>query len=247
MHLNKSILLLGAALLVTSPIYATPTTTTYWGGFEDTVGSSSDYDYNDLVFSISGTSLMLNTATGVWFNKASAGALNTAAGGHGLAGSPFWNNASYDGSGGYNVGWCIYGGGACNGGTGMAPSDQYLASATGKSVNDVFFSVNGNVSEQVTLSISADTNTLGWELQSGGPIHLFGNGVQGPVSFTPGGNFVLVAEVNGGSTFTSNTAARDGVSQFAFFGDPVPEPSSMGLLGIALIGCYCAFRKRLKA
>ncbi len=247
MHLTKWVLL-GAALLVTSPIFATPTTTTtYWGGFEDTIGSTGDYDYNDLVFSISGTSLTLNTATGVWFNKASAGVLNTGAGGSGLAGTPFWNNKSYDGAGGNNLGWCIYGGGACNHGTGLAPSDQYLATAAGKSVNDVSFSVSGNVSEQVTLAITADTDALGWELKSGGPIHLFATGVQGPVTFTPGGDFVLVAEVNGGSTFTSNSAASDGVSHFGFFGDPAPEPSTVGLVGVALIGVGWAFRKRLKA
>ncbi len=233
--------LLGTALLVTSPIYAT----TYWGGFEDSVGSRADYDYNDLVFSISGSNLTLNTTTGVWFNKAHAGVLNTSNGAHGLAGTPFWNNSSLDGSGGRNVGSCIWGGGACNGGFGLAPADNYLATATGKSVNDVSFSVSGNVTEQVSLSIAADTDVLGWERKSGGPIHYFTSGVQGPVSFTPGGDFVLVADVNEWETFTSNTVADDGVSHFAFFA--APEPSTIGLLGMALIGGGWAFRKRVKA
>jgi hypothetical protein len=237
-------IVLGAALLVSSPIFAA---TTYWGGFEDSVGSGADYDYNDLVFSISGNSLTLNTTNGVWFNKAAAGSLNTGSGGHGLAGTPFWNNTSLDGAGGYNVGWCIYGGGVCHGGVGLAPADQYLATAAGKSVNDVTFSVNGNVTEQVTLDIAADTNTLGWELASGGTIHYFASGVQGPVSFTPGGDFVLVASVAGGPTFTSNTAASDGVSHFAFFGVATPEPSSLGLLGLALVAGGFAFRKRVRA
>src|ERR1700710_30520 len=51
-----------STLLVASPLFAT----TYFGGFEDTSGPLSDYDYNDLVFSISGTGLKLHTGTGYW-------------------------------------------------------------------------------------------------------------------------------------------------------------------------------------
>jgi hypothetical protein len=239
----NAINLVTAALLLVTTSFAT----TYWGGFEDTVGSSADYDYNDLVFSISGNGLTLNTATGVWFDKSSAGVLNTGYGAHGLAGTPFWNNTSLDSAGGDSVGSCVYGGGVCHGGVALAAGDQYLATATGHSVNDVYFSVNGNVTEQVTLSISADTNTLGWELKSGGPINPFTSGVQGPVSFTPGGDFILVGLVSGGPTFTSNSAASDGVSHFAFFGPTAatPEPASIGLLGFALLGGGLVFRKKV--
>jgi len=232
----------GTAILLASPAFAT----TYWAGFEDTIGSGSDYDYNDLVFTLSASTLTLNTPTGVWFDKASAGTLNVAAGANGLSGTPFWNHSSLDGAGGNNLGWCIYGGGACNGGVGLAPGDQYLATAAGGSVNNVSFSVNGAVTEQVTLAITSATDTLGWQLTSGGAVHLFGSGVQGPVSFTPGGDFVLIATVNGGSPFSSNAAASDGVSHFAFFAPPtvVPEPSSVGLFGFALIVGGFALRKR---
>ncbi len=123
---------------------------------------------------------------GQWLNQSAAGALNTGAGAVGLAGTPFWNSSSLDGAGGMNVGFAIYGGGAINGGVGLAPGDQYLANATGTSVNDVYFSVTGTVSEQVAISISAAANSLGWQLVGGGPVHLFSAGVQGPATFTPG-------------------------------------------------------------
>lgn len=241
MRLTKWIVL-GAAVLLASPVFAT----TYWGGFEDSIGPGSDYDYNDLVFTISGSSLTLHTATGVWFNKSSAGTLNTGSGAAGLAGTPFWNNSSLDGSGGNNIGWCIYGGGACNGGVGLAPGDQYLASATGGSANGVSFSVSGDVTEQVTLSISSTTDRLGWLLLSDtATTHLFGSGVQGPVTFTPGGDFILFATASG-PAYNSAGVAGDNVTHFAFFGPAVPEPSSIGLLGFALLSGGLAFRKRLK-
>jgi hypothetical protein len=128
-----------------------------------------------------------------------------------------------------NVGFAIYGGGAINGGVGLAPGDQYLATATGTSVNDVYFSVTGSISEQVAISISAAANSLGWQLVGGGPVHLFS---AGPATFTPGGDFVLIGNVASSTSFASNTPSADGVSHFAFFGPAVPEPSSIALLGL---------------
>jgi hypothetical protein len=96
------------------------------------------------------------------------------------------------------------------------------------------------------ISITAATDSLGWQLRSGGTVHLFGPGVQG-ATFAPGGDFILIGNVAPSTSFASNTAAADGVSHLAFFGTAVPEPSSIGLLGFALLGSGLAFRKRMKS
>jgi hypothetical protein len=237
----KSLLVIGAALALGSPVFAT----TYLGGFEDYSGPTSDYDYNDLVFSLTGSSLTLHSATGQWFAAPSLASINTQYGRSGAAtGTPFWNNPSLDGQGGYNIGSCVYGGGACNGGVALGAGDKYLATATGASVNDVYFSTGSAVNETVTLSITSNSNSLGWELASGvGGIHYFSNS-NGTITFNPGGDFVLVAENNNsGSIFTSNAPSADGVSHLAFF-TPAPEPSSLGLIGLGLVGAGVIYRKK---
>ena len=236
---------------------------TIWGGFEDNIGTgSSDYDYNDLVFSLTGPGLTLGTfgaQTGGLFAPPATGTLVLGAGTGSPGASPFWNNPSQDGSKN-NVGWCIYGGGACNGGAGLAPNDDYAAAVgppSGGSLNNVDFVENsgGGVSGTITLEITAnhsdelieycdesDTSittpfgschSLGLNLLTSSPL--------ATATFNPVGEFLIEAS-NGTDTFSSvmgfgdaTTPAPDpNVSHFAFFVDPVPEPGSIVLFGTVL-------------
>lgn len=233
--------LIGVSLLFSAPAWCT----TIYGGFEDSVGG--DYDYNDLVFSLTGSSLTL-IAPGASFFSAPA-VLNGGTGPIGQYGTPFWNNNSQDGAT-YNIGFCIYGGGTCNSGAGLDPGADYVASDPGSttgSANDVTFSVDGNIDATVYLDITADHDILGWYnvaaptvinwLDQTGP-------VTGIYSFTPDGNFGLVGDNSDGSgtTYYSQTTLGNGndptgVSHFVFFEDvAAPEPSTLLLVGAALIG-----------
>lgn len=240
--------LAAGVMLLTAPAWAT----TYFGGFEDTVSTrqaTSDNDYNDLVFSITGQNLTL-ISSGNWYSKPVLGTNNT----------PFWNNNSYDGSQ-MNVGYCVYGGGNCGTGAGLYPNALYLASSSQKSVGDVYFSVNGPVDGEVEVKFSNDQDRLGWYSTSHpGSIHWFSNGdsVGDLFSFTPNGDFGLVASNSNGSIFGQNFYSQDWFgtqddrSHFAFFADPpetftsdAPEPGQAGLLGFGLIGLCLLWRKQM--
>lgn len=232
----KSVALIGAALLLSAPGFAT----TYFGGFEDTV-RSGDGDYNDIVFSLSGTGLTLHTTDGAWY---AAPTLGTNA-------NPFWNRSSFDGSN-YNVGYCIYGGGACNGGVALDPGAQYLAKAGSptQSANNVYFTTQGRVSADVELEITADTDVLGWySLSNPNDIHwLNGFGQTGVFSFNPQGNFGIAANnaiFAFGNTYYSSGNSQS--SQFAFFGNnvtPTPEPGALSLVGTGFLGVGLLFRRK---
>lgn len=226
--MNKWILA-GALVLLTTPTWAS----TYFGGFEDTAGKSSDYDYNDLVFSITGQDLTL-ISNGVWYSKPALG----------TNGTPFWNNRSFDGPG-MNVGYCIYGGGGC--GAGLDPTALYLASQHQQSVGNVYFSVDGAVAGQIELKYADDHNVLGWySIGTPGSIHWLTGGVGDDFSFTPDGDFGLVATNGLGQDFYSQDCygARDDQSHFAFFAADAPEPGQIGLLAVGLLGLSLFLKRR---
>jgi hypothetical protein len=231
--------LVAAALLFTAP---TTWASTYFGGFEDTVGTRytySDYDYNDLVFSITGQTLTL-ISNGTWYTKPHLG----------TNGTPFWNHSSSDGNE-MNVGYCIYGGGNC--GAGLDRSALYLASRHKQSVENVYFSVNGSLTGEIDIKYTSDHNLLGW-YSVGDPyhsIHWLSGNVGSVFSFTPTGDFGLIASNNNGSIWGQNFysqdyyGTQDDQSHFAFFAAEAPEPGQIGLLAIGLLGVSLFLKKRI--
>jgi hypothetical protein len=237
----RNIALGGALVLLSVPAWAG----TYFGGFEDTIGG--DYDFNDIVFTITGATLV--TSTGSYFADSPAALLAS-----NDSGSPFWNNTSSDPDHAHdNIGYCVYGdatdSGTCERNGPYDVTAFYLAlKSDGKSsVNDVtFFSAGAG---QVLVGITADNDTLYWRnVDQPGSLHALGTGT---TAITPDASgFVLVATamVPGGATttFTSNVTASDGESHFAFFSTTAPEPGTIALLGCGLVGIG-VWRARRKA
>ncbi len=234
MSFNKWVLA-GAVFLLGTPIFGS----TYFAGLEDINGL--DYDYNDVVFSLSGGSLNLNTSTGKWFNEPTLGTSQM----------PFWNRSSLDGVN-YNVGYCIYGGGSCNGGNALDPGAKYLADSTSVtgSTNDVTFTSKGQVILNVDVQVTAGRDKIGWySMATPGVVNwLNPNSTNGTYSFDPGGQFGLVGGNDLGAKYFSQAWAgtQDAVSHFAFFDPPaaVPEPGTAGLIALSLIGSVWFVRRQ---
>ena len=227
----RNLILTGAALLMAVPTFAS----TYYGGFEDlsrSNHSTSDYDYNDVIFSLSGSSLQLKTSDGAWYSNPTID----------MNGKPFWDNTSWDG-GKKNVGYCIYGGGDC--GKAIAPGSQFLASKTSPnaSAQDVYFTMGpGNVTASVRLNITSATDTLYWyTIGDQYHLHTIGTGV-GTFAFDPSNSFGLAGYNNQTRQYFFSSDCND-PSNFAFF-QPTPEPGTMGAMAGGLIVLGTLFRRR---
>ncbi len=252
MTLIKVTGILGMIFLAATPIWAS----SIYGGFEDTtVAGNGDFDYNDVVFSITGATLV--QSGGQFFSDSASQLLSSAD-----SGTPFWNRASLDADSAHdNVGYCIYGdgsdSGACNGHpAGLDTTAQYLATSTGGSVTDVTFTPQ-DAAGTVLLTITADNDVLYWyDTKTPTVLNLIGPGTTA-INLAPGDSFGLAANNGGGSggtTFYSvvDAAGNNGgdsasLSHFAFFENPTtasPEPATMSLFGAGLIGIGIWSRKK---
>jgi hypothetical protein len=218
---------------------------TILGGLEDwgrAGGLEHNGDFNDLVFQITGN-VTLN-APGGTFSNLTPGVVNE-------NGTVFWDNLSGDGSD-KNVGYYMLG---------LGGNLQYLATASGGSINNVTFSEQGPLTITLVGGITANTalNTLGWyDPANPGLLHQpFAGGRQGASAiFNPSSMFALYSGNGWGQTFTSITAdniAESATQQhFAFFTSDVspqsvvPEPSDgvMVAIGVGLI-TLGSLRRRL--
>ena len=205
---------------------------TVYIGFKDMAGPSVDYDYNDLVFAVSGTNLNIISDASWSTSQPILTANGAAASNLGLVSAPYWNNTSYDGPK-KNIGWCIYGGGNCNDGVALGSSADYLTTDPNSSTaspDDVLFHSGGTVTVTLLGHVAESNNNLGF-YPADDPskvTRLFdGTQVSYTATFRTVGDFGLVGwnELNG-QTFFSRAAdggTGDAVSHFAYFATVKPN------------------------
>ena len=209
---------------------------TYYSGIEDGGAPSVEGqgDFNDMIFSLVGSGLTLDTLTGQWN---SAPNLSN-------PGPAFWDNASGDGAK-MNLGYCLFGGGNCTIQGGPIENGGYLGGGSNAVTDVLFSSGGGTVTATLLAKITAwvGTDTLGW-YDPNDPnmtLHTIFSGPMTPgtvINFDPSAVFGLWTIGNNGTgpVFLSDAG---GGPHFAFFGQlDTPEPDTMAMMatGILLFG-----------
>jgi len=226
---------------------------TYYVGMEDNgiggpMSATSDYDYNDLIFSLTGSS-------GVTLEGDSTSALFAPVNPTTPTSTPpaFWNNTSYDGPG-VNFGQCLYNNPtACNGP--FAPTASYLAETTTQASSNFYFSGGGTVTLDILNSFNgtpADYTAMEWCVQGTTtctPIVFSMTANGGVATFTPGGNFDLAMNFSPSQFYdTETTVAGVTDSGFDHFAVAVgtPEPGTLAVVGTFLVGLGVLRRRHNK-
>jgi hypothetical protein len=200
-----------------------------WIGVEDLRLPGGDKDYNDMVFSIMGPGLKVK-GSGAWQPMSAPN----------QDGIPYWDNSSWDGTGGWNIGYFMTGTGKFTGNPNSPaiPLSQlrYWGIGTNYDPSFLLFSTGG-IQSTILVEVAAysSINALYWFPASNPSLlHLIFPGWSGAgatAMFNPGGaDFGLLLLSPVGSYRTT----VDG-GQFSVFSQ-VPEPLSLGLTGLGLLG-----------
>jgi len=224
---------------------------TYFLGVEDrgiggAISGTSDYDYNDLIFSLTGTSTVTlegDGGSGLFPPVPTVTPTNTP--------PAFWNNPSYDSNPSnnlFNFGQCLYMNGNGCGGTALQPTAAYLAETAGQTSSNFYFAGGGTITLDLLANITNDTTDVTSLMYcvegttTCSPITF----TAGVATFTPGGNFDLVLN-NNGNFYDSNTAVA-GVTDPGFDHFAValgtPEPGTLAVVGTFLVGLGVLRRRR---
>jgi hypothetical protein len=229
---------------------------TYYVGVED--ATHGDYDYNDLIFSItSNKTLTLEGQYGSGYQQSSQPSLYAPLTTASNNGTPFWNNTSLDGPFS-NFGECMYDNGVHNTCTGSAfePTASYLA-GHGSSQGSVDFYFDPSHNATITISLLANIAANGndkTDLYYCPEGSAFGCtqinlGSSNTFSFVPSGNFDLELRNGGNSFYDSDTSVHGDsdpdVNHFAV-AVGTPEPATFALVGGALAGLGILRRRAQK-
>ena len=225
---------------ISSPVAYNSAGNIYYVGMEDAIGG--DYDYNDLIFSLTGSSTVTleGDSTSALFPPVSTVTPTSAP-------PAFWNNNSGDGAG-VNFGQCLYNNPtACNGP--FAPTASYLAESGTQTSSQFYFAGGGTITLNLLANITANANDitgLEWCLEGTTTCSSI-TFTAGIATFTPTGNFDLALN-NGSATFDSNLSnfvADGGIDHFAV-AVGTPEPGTLAVVGTVLVGLGILRRRHNK-
>lgn len=201
---------------------------TLWVGVEDLALPGGDKDYNDLVFNMSGLALAVK-GSGSWMPMVTPN----------QDGVPYWDNSSWDGVGGWNIGYFVTATGNFAGNPRSpaltVPETLYWGVGTSFDPSFRFFSTGG-VQSTILAEVAAysGNNALYWfPVSNPSAMNLIFSGPDGvgtTASFNPGGADFGLRLLSPGGDFRTTVNGN----QFSVFSQ-VPEPATMALLGGGLL------------